>query len=338
MRKTRNRLTWSLILSAVALTAGSGCATFAPYGPPGQRVERLGDEIVVCGQLFHTGTPVILWTDPHGYDAYRAHCHFNPQQWQPKSPVSDDPVRYSSWRRNVPEDALQEIQQNGWDLPKLQEYVDQFVLHYDVCGTSRQCFKVLHDLRGLSVHFMLDVDGTIYQTLDLKERAWHAGSANDRSVGIEIANIGAYKNMDTLNKWYGKDKAGRPYITFPEALQPTGIRTADFVAYPARPEPVVGVVQDSELRQYDYTPQQYAALAKLTATLCQVLPKIKPDYPRDEAGRLITRVLTADEMQRFQGVLGHYHITKQKVDPGPALDWDKLLGEARRLMRQRGAL
>ena len=39
---------------------------------------------------------------------------------------------------------------------------------------------------------MLDLDGTIYQTLDLKERAWHATTSNSRSVGIEIANIGAY--------------------------------------------------------------------------------------------------------------------------------------------------
>jgi len=44
-------------------------------------------------------------------------------------------------------------------------------MHYDVCGVSRQYFKVLHDYRGLSVHFMLDIDGTIYQTLDLNERA-----------------------------------------------------------------------------------------------------------------------------------------------------------------------
>ena len=39
---------------------------------------------------------------------------------------------------------------------------------------------------------MLDLDGTIYQTLDLKEGAWHATVANGRSIGIEIANIGAY--------------------------------------------------------------------------------------------------------------------------------------------------
>ena len=28
--------------------------------------------------------------------------------------------------------------------------------HFDAQGTSRHCFRVLHDLRGLSVHFMLD--------------------------------------------------------------------------------------------------------------------------------------------------------------------------------------
>ena len=57
----------------------------------------------------------------------------------------------------------------GWDIPLLQRVVDQFVIHYDVAGTSRNCFEVLQDKRGLSVHFMLDLDGTIYQSLDLKE-------------------------------------------------------------------------------------------------------------------------------------------------------------------------
>jgi N-acetyl-anhydromuramyl-L-alanine amidase AmpD len=87
---------------------------------------------------------------------------------------------------------IERVRGGGWDLPLLQREVDQFVIHFDVAGTSRQCFKTLHDLRGLSVQFMLDLDGTIYQTLDLKERAWHATTSNNRSVGIEIANMGAY--------------------------------------------------------------------------------------------------------------------------------------------------
>src|SRR5438045_341937 len=43
---------------------------------PGAVLPRAGDEIMVCGQLFHTGAPVILWTDPGGYDAYRTERRF----------------------------------------------------------------------------------------------------------------------------------------------------------------------------------------------------------------------------------------------------------------------
>ena len=39
---------------------------------------------------------------------------------------------------------------------------------------SKGTFRVLHDERALSVHFMLDVDGTIYQTLDVKVRMYSA--------------------------------------------------------------------------------------------------------------------------------------------------------------------
>src|SRR5438445_9309724 len=45
-----------------------GCKT-APR--PGALAARKGDEIVVAGQFFHTGTRVVLWMDPGGYDAYR---------------------------------------------------------------------------------------------------------------------------------------------------------------------------------------------------------------------------------------------------------------------------
>ena len=49
------------------------------------------------------------------------------------------------------------------------------------------------------------------------------------------------------------------------------------------------MIQGQELIQYDFTPQQYEALIKLTATLSKVLPKIKCDYPRDAAGDGVNR-------------------------------------------------
>jgi hypothetical protein len=58
------------------------------------------------------------------------------------------------------------------------------------------------------------------------------------------------------------------------------------------------------LYQYDFTDAQYESLIKLTATLCRVLPRIKPDYPRDADGRLRTSELTAEEMAAFQRAAG----------------------------------
>ena len=39
------------------------------------------------------------------------------------------------------------------------------------------------------------------------------------------------------------------------------------------------------------------------------------------------------ELAAYQGVLGHYHIQTNKTDPGPALQWEKLMTEARALRR-----
>lgn len=304
---------------------------------PGTRVERLGDEIIVCGQLFHTGAPVVTWLDPGGYDAYRFEQKFNPDKTVPDNPAGGPNTvnRYGSWRTPLPEDIAADVRRRSWKLDELQRVVDQFVIHYDVCGTSQRCFKVLHDMRGLSVQFMLDIDGTIYQTLDLKERAWHAGNANSRSVGVEIANIGAYPDTRVLDKWYQRDDAGRLRIVLPEGFGDGGVRTPDFIGRPARPDLIRGRIQGGMLVQYDYTPQQYDSLIKLTATLCRVLPRIACDAPRDERGAVIDHVLTDEQFAEYHGLLGHYHITRQKIDPGPAFDWFRVINGARRYLGER---
>jgi len=255
-----------------------------------------------------------------------------------RSSVNDRTLsnRYDFREIGLPADELSRVRREGWDLPALQKVVDQFVLHYDSTGVSRQTFKRLHEGRGLSVHFLLDLDGTIYQTLDVQERAWHATVANSRSVGIEIANVGAYDVTETnrFAEWYTNDASGRIRIKFPAPVGDGGQLTKDFVGRPARLDPVKGVVQGRELAQYDFTPQQYAALIKLTAALCRTLPKIKCDYPRDADGHLIPQKLPDDQLAAYQGVLGHYHIQTNKLDPGPALQWDYVTSEARKLIHE----
>jgi N-acetylmuramoyl-L-alanine amidase len=324
----------SLLAAALALVS----CTSTPK--PGTLASRQGDEIIVAGQLFHTGARVVTWMDPGGYDAYRVERRFSPvdqADWESSRAAVQGlkwPNRYDLRERGLTAEEVERVRGGGWDLPLLQRVVDQFVIHFDACGTSRQCFKVLQDMRDLSVHFMLDLDGTIYQTLDVKERAWHATSSNSRSVGIEVAHIGAYplKGGNPLAQWYAQEPNGQTKITIPRQFGNGGIRTKGFVGHPARPGLITGTIQGRELEQYDYTPEQYQALIKLTATLCKTLPKIKCDYPKDAAGKLIPQKLPDAELKAYQGVLAHFHIQTNKVDPGPAFQWDYVIDNARCLL------
>jgi N-acetylmuramoyl-L-alanine amidase len=356
--ETRNATTRPSFASPVPMPANPAEPAIRDGDRPGQRLVRAGDEIMVCGQLFHTGAPVVLWTDPGGYDAYRTERRF--AAWGDSSFAAttqqvkdiEAPARYGPRKSQVDDETFERVRGGGWDLPTLQNVVDQFVYHFDVCGTSRQCFNILHDHRALSVHFMLDLDGTIYQTLDLKERAWHATSSNSRSIGIEIANIGCYRTSvptyakngnvtgttqpaekDVLDQWYRKDENGQTRVVLPAFLaKNSGIRTPNFIAHPIRNEPVVGVIQGAEYRMYDLTPQQYDSLIKLTAALCTVFPKMNCDAPRDDSGNVINHQLPPDELRNYQGLMGHYHVQKEKQDPGPAFDWARVVYGAQALM------
>jgi N-acetyl-anhydromuramyl-L-alanine amidase AmpD len=329
-------------LFALALALGlvaAGCAS-----TPGRLLRRRGDEIVVAGQLFHTGTRVVLWTDPGGFDAYRVERRFAPlpeADWENSRaamtnlPSPPTPNRYSVRTNGLSREEVERVRGGGWDLASLRKKVDQLVLHFDAAGTSRACFKTLQDERNLSTHFLLDLDGTIYQTLDVKERARHARASNDRSVGVEIANVGAYREQEKnpFALWYQTDSRGRTIITIPGGAGASAERTPHFAGRPVRREAVAGVVQGEELRQYDFTAEQYRALARLTAALCTALPKIRCDYPRDASGKLAGGKLPDAELKDYHGVLGHCHLQAEKVDPGPALQWDYVIGEARRLMK-----
>ena len=298
---------------AVAVGLLAGCRTL-PL-PPASQVST-SDEIIVAGKRFHTGTRVITWQDPGGYNGYAG---------LPPFALRQDVLR--------PEDEAR-VRAHGWTLPLLQRAVDQFVLHYDVCGVSRVCFKVLHE-RGLSVHFLLDVDGTIYQTIDLQERALHATVANSRSIGIEIANIGAYppEAATPLDEWYAHSDRFGTVIRVPARIGDPGIATPHFTGRPARPEPVRGRVQGKTLVQYDFTPQQYAALIRLTAALCRIFPHIACDYPHTWTGRPIMHKLPDRELAEFHGILGHYHIQANKADPGPAFQWRRFIAGVREQLK-----
>jgi len=89
---------------------------------------------------------------------------------------------------------------------KSERKPNMFVNHWDVCLSAESCADVLND-RGVSVHFCLDGDGTIYQILDTQHGAWHAGlkKVNQNSIGVEINNAYYLKyQKDSVKRGLGE--------------------------------------------------------------------------------------------------------------------------------------
>jgi N-acetyl-anhydromuramyl-L-alanine amidase AmpD len=311
MRRFPPRTWWVCLLLAGTVLLLVRCVA-APTGAP-------HDTFTVCGRPHTIDATVVTWTEPGGYDAYREGPHFDAA-----APL-DGERRYAA-RSGIGELAT---------LADLQQVVHQFVLHFDTCGSSRQCFKVLHDVRKLSVHFLLDVDGTLYQTLDLREKAHHATIANDGAIGVEIAHPGAWPqplNAD-MRRWYERDEHGWR-LRLPPGVE-EGTATPGFVARPARPGPIAGSVNGRVYHQFDFTDAQYRSLAQLAAALARVFPRIRLEAPRDAGGAVVDHALPAEQLRRFDGIVGHFHVQRNKQDPGPAFDWQRLLDEARALRAAR---
>lgn len=74
--------------------------------------------------------------------------------------------------------------------------IDTIILHHtvgDLNSSIGELMRTKPDPNGrsrVSAHYVIDKDGTIYQLVDDKKVAWHAGDVNSRSIGIEIVNRG----------------------------------------------------------------------------------------------------------------------------------------------------
>jgi len=174
-----------------------------------------------------------------------------------------------------------------------------FVNHWDVCLSSRSCQRVL-DKRGASVHFLIDNDGTIYQTLDMQHGAWHAGSerVNRASVGVEISN--AYYTK--YQSWYEKNGFG-PRPTVDDAW-----------------------VHGSKLKEHtDFYPVQIEALKALWKAIHNAA-EIPYEAPQNQFGSTSTKYEQDVKYGNFSGFISHYHVSKNKIDCA-GLDIKTLLEE-----------
>lgn len=174
-----------------------------------------------------------------------------------------------------------------------------FVNHWDACLNSKSCARVLNK-RGISVHFLIDNDGTIYQTLDMQHGAWHAGHAraNRASVGVEITNAYYPKYQD----WYVKNGFGkRPLVE-------------DAWVHSEKLEPFLG-----------FYPEQIEA-AKALWKAVHNAAGVEYETPLSQTGKTGTKYYQDALYGNFNGIVSHYHVSKKKIDCA-GLDIKELLAE-----------
>jgi len=180
-----------------------------------------------------------------------------------------------------------------------------FVNHWDVCLSAESCATVLNR-RGISVHFLIDNDGTIFQMLDTQHKAWHAGipryeGGNTKGIGVEISNAYYPKYQD----WYVRKGFGE------------------------RPLQEHGYVHGKTLDPFlDFYPVQLEALKALWKAI-HIGIGIPLEYPKNSNGHIETSIHKECERGKFHGICNHYNFIKTKIDCA-GLDLPTLLDEVKR--------
>jgi hypothetical protein len=159
-----------------------------------------------------------------------------------------------------------------------------FVVHWSDTLTAKSCYDVL-EKRGLSVHFIIDNDGQIYQSVNTNESAYHAGEVNKFSIGVEVSCATELKYQQ-----YYKSKCGleRPIWD--------------------------SIVHGKRCKVLGFYPVQIEALEVLLKSVCTFY-NIPFQVPTDQKGNLIKTVYSDILTQKFSGICGHYNLTVQKEDP-----------------------
>ncbi|HEY5945437.1 MAG TPA: N-acetylmuramoyl-L-alanine amidase [Kofleriaceae bacterium] len=248
--------------------------------------------LIIAGQTFKIDAPVINFREPPFWDATREYCL--PTATDPSPPCKPGGVPYGNLPRPYTKrySTRLPLRRYGMNPPldAVKSVLRQFVVHHDGCSSADMCFSVLQNERGLSCHFLIDNDGTIYQTIDLALMAYHAAEWNTASIGVEFCNRGDAKKEPN---YYSSGRAGPK-----RDVKPCKINGHTILAF-------------------DYTPDQYNSFLALARALQRLLPNLPAEFPQSSAGVASWDTMPTSASFGFSGYIGHYHLTNQKWDPGP---------------------
>lgn len=192
--------------------------------------------------------------------------------------------------------------------------IRQIVVHSTGTDTVAAAYQIMIE-RQVSTHLFIDWDGTVYQAADLGALAYHAGPVNHSSVGVDLV-APAVRLSGTFD---------RPF----ESVDP-------LIAAHGQTRAVVhGMINGTRVRTFGHTEAQQKSLRALCAALAGALPHLDAAVPRNTQGQVINWQI--QDAERFSGLMGHYHVSLERWDPGPNVDWDGIvqaMRDARNLRRR----
>jgi N-acetyl-anhydromuramyl-L-alanine amidase AmpD len=264
---------------------------------------RPSGKVIIGGQEFQTDAKIVNFREGPRWDATIESCIATETDPNPfaKGCTMQAPGKYAPYdgfgghkftRRYQGRPALQHSWNRGVNAPydAAKQVIRQFMIHHDGCATADMCFSVLQNERGLSCHFLVDNDGTIFQTLDLALEGWHGSELNASSIGVELCNRGDAAKEPT---YYSRKNQSRD-------VKPCKIN-------------------NHVIKSYDFTKEQKEEMRRLARALLRLLPNLPAEYPQASPGQAALDTVGYAGLARFSGYIGHYHLTTNKWDPGP---WD----------------
>lgn len=151
---------------------------------------------------------------------------------------------------------------------------------YRTLSEHKNAFKAPEPL---SIHFVVDSEGRIYQMADTELRCAHTGtSENDVSIGIEF--ICRMSNLSAPTKGVERER-------------------------------VADIIHGKLVRYDNVTERQILAGVALNEALCN-LYNLPLRCPTNATGDVLGAVMSDDTRKTHRGVCGHLNLKATKPDPG----------------------
>ena len=191
---------------------------------------------------------------------------------------------------------------NCFKKVKTERAPQMAVVHWDAALSSDSCYNVLKS-RGISTHFSIDNDGTIYQFADTNDITWHAGPVSQDISLLSAKGIKVPKGLSWNNISIGIDISNAYYTKYASVYEKRG--------FPPRPV-IKSRCHGMKLEHLGYYPEQTKSFTKLITALCNHydIPLTCPI----EDGKLVETIYKPACLGQFKGVVNHFHLTTNKID------------------------